>query len=233
MVMKNIFEGVQFISGTPSNTHHPVPDIKVNAIYAEGTYIKNCEFAITEEMIEECGHNPDLIAQAAILEGAKIDWALKNWLKEGQDYKGLKAEVNKIVEANNMDKEALQSKGKGFMHVCKRILQIWYDLAIPSAVGTTAAQTVGLAAVGAPGAIVASTAIGGILGLITGFIINRLIRYLVDTVEFNTIKKDAQNIVTELRANARKAEDKKIADKMNKEADRLEDAIIKYIKDKK
>ena len=53
---------------------------------------------------------------------------------------------------------------------------------------------------------------------------------MIDTIEFKTIKDDAEDIVRELRLNAKKAKNPKIAKKMESEADRLEESIAKYSK---
>ena len=69
-------------------------------MYLEGAVVENCEIFITDEMVSECHFNVDLIEQAALLEGAKIDIALKNFIDEGEDYKGLKRELKKIIESS-------------------------------------------------------------------------------------------------------------------------------------
>lgn len=229
-------------------------------VYSEGVYFKNCSSLVTEEMISECCGDKYLIEQSAILEGAKLDLALKNFLKEGQDYKGLKADLEKVIKANDISDEALKTDGRKFLHICKRILQVMYDICviigIPAA-GAQVAGGIGVAkmkadTVGTIGNIIGGEAIGAasatakgiiktgitvsifnaILGYLIGFIINRLIRYLIDSIEFKSIKDDAEIIVKELRANAKKAQDPKVAKKMESEADRLEESIIKYTKKK-
>lgn len=196
-------------------------EINIEAVYNEGEIIKDCSFLITESMIDGCLNNIELVRNCAILEGAKLDMMLSNFMKEGKDYKGLKKDLNEIINANNMDKSELISKGKGFMHICKRILQISQDLATVAGTGVIALKVAAAPAV--PGVIIAS-----ILGFVIGFISNRLLRYLCDTVEFETIKKDAESIVKDLRSNAKKAEDPDIAKKLNSEADKLEASIKKY-----
>lgn len=205
--------------------------IDIEAIYNEGIIIKDCSYLITESMMIECMNNTDIVRQVAILEGAKLDLQLSNWMKEGKDYKGLKKDLKEIINANNMDKSELASKGKGFMHTCKRILQICCDIDaafMPGAsILSTAAKASVLSAAGAaagiPGVIVL-----GIIGFVINFIINRLMRLLVDTIEFNTIKKDAEDIVDDLRSKAKTVEDPSAAKKLNSEADKLEKSIKKY-----
>lgn len=214
----------------PMNFKKNIADIE--AVYTEGTIISDCSCFITEEMLKEYSYDKNVVRQAAILEGAKFDAFLNNWLKEGKDYKGLKNEVKSIIAANNMDKSELRSKGKGFMHTCKRILQICYDIdavfmpvsAAASAAGTATSLGMLGVAMGTPAML-----IYGIIIFVVNFIINRLMRYLVDTVEFNNIKKDAEDIVSDLRAKAKNA-DEAGAKKLNAEADKLEAAIKKYSK---
>ena len=231
------------------------PSDFTDIVYSEGTYFKNCSNLVTEEMIAECWGNRSLIEQSAILEGAKLDLTLKNFLKEGQDYKGLKADLEKVIKANDISNETLKSDGRKFLHICKRILQVMYDispiLGIPVAgaqvaTGVAAANMKADAAsaigdifgvgTGAAGGIIKTgitvSIFNAIISYIIGFIINRLIRFLIDTIEFKTIKDDAEDVVRELRLNAKKAKDPKIAKKMESEADRLEESIAKYSKKK-
>lgn len=227
------------------------PSDFTDIVYSEGTYFKNCSNLVTEEMIAECWGNRSLIEQSAILEGAKLDLTLKNFLKEGQDYKGLKADLEKVIKANDISNETLKSDGRKFLHICKRILQVMYDispiLGIPVAgaqiamTGAAAKMKADAASVFGVGGAAASNIIKtgitvsiftAIISYIIGFIINRLIRLLIDTIEFKTIKDDAEDVVRELRLNAKKANDPKIAKKMESEADRLEESIAKYSKKK-
>ena len=234
--MANIFENINFLDGhiSSSSQSSSVEIPSIHAVYDEGTIIRNCDCFITENMVEECFGNADLIRQSAILEGAKIDWKLKNWLREGKDYKGLKKEVKEIIKANDLDDSDLRGNGRKFMHICKRILQICEDIGIAIGAGTAIGQmATGLAVSAVSPIIGVSYIVGTIVGFVIGFIINRLFRYLWDTLEFNNMKEDAENIVSDLRRNARKAENKKMADKFNSEADRLEAAIKKYSKKSK
>lgn len=227
------------------------PSDFTDIVYSEGTYFKNCSNLVTEEMIAECCGDRSLIEQSAILEGAKLDLTLKNFLKEGQDYKGLKADLEKVIKANDISNETLKSDGRKFLHICKRILQVMYDispiLGIPVAgaqvatgvaaanVKADAASVFGVGGAAASGIIktgITVSIFSAIISYIIGFIINRLIRLLIDTIEFKTIKDDAEDVVRELRLNAKKAKNPKIAKKMESEADRLEESIAKYSKKK-
>lgn len=207
-------------------------------VYSEGVYFKNCSNLVTEEMISECCGDASLVEQSAILEGAKLDLALKNFLKEGQDYKSLKKDLNEIIKANDISDEALRSDGRKLLHVCKRVLQYAYDISaiiVPVVgAGEIASKTVIGAKIVKTGLMAPAgltvTVVCSIIGYVVGFIINRLIRFLIDTVEFKTVKEDAEDVVRELRSNAKKANDPKLAKKMESEADRLEASIAKYSK---
>lgn len=178
------------------------------------------------------------INQNIILEGAKFDLFLKNYMNEGKDYKGLKKELKTIIDANNLDSSELKDKSTGFMHTCKRILQICTDLetaAIPVgvAIGSTkgsAGLAIKLGLTGVTAELIPAIVIGGIIAFIVTFISNRIFRYIVDASEFKTIKKDAEDIVKQLRYNAKNTSDKDLAKKYNFEADKLEASIKKYSK---
>lgn len=243
---RSIFEECNFINESydSSSIRYDGGDLEFYDIpLSEGTYITNCDIFVTDDMINECCGDRNLIEYSALLEGAKIDLALQNFLKEGKDYKGLKKDVKDIIKANDLDPDNYRSKGKGFMHVCKRILQVCEDIAVPLGIGTDVASIAGglkmaskanaaAAAFGLASVAVSpmTIVINGIITLVISFIINRLFRYLLDTIEFNTIKEDAIDVVRDLRISASKANDPKIAEKFNKEADRLEESIKKYSK---
>lgn len=208
----------------------PVDEPKVyGAVYSEGTYVKNCDIFITEQMITECFGNDDLVRQSAILEGAKMDMALKNFMKEGKDYKGLKKDLRDIMKANDMDDKDLETGKKGILHACKRVLQILSDLeSVLMIPGAVISGSLTLPAVFAMPAIGIPMLIGYIVGYIVGFIISRLMRLLWDTIEFKTLKEDAESIVEELRTMAKNSSNDSLKKKYNAEADRLEEAIKKY-----
>lgn len=231
----NIFSECNFINEAQlecDRKKNEILDECASIVLEDGSRVNGCDMFISDEMINECFGNAELIKQSALLEGAKMDWGMKNLFKEGKDYKGLKKDVNEIISANNLSKDELRSKGKGFMHICKRILQVCEDLSVFFSVGTIVGNTSKAAVVIAAGAtpvgvaMIISTIVGGVIG----FIINRLFRYLYDTAEFSAIKKDAEDIVSDLRRQAKKTDNKKYAEKLNKEADKLEDSIAKYSK---
>lgn len=213
----------------------PVNEPKAyGAVYSEGTYVKNCDVFITEQMVSECFDNDDLVRQAAILEGAKFDMALKNFMKEGKDYKGLKKDLRDIMKANNMSDENLETGKNSILHACKRVVQILADLEsaliIPGAVIGTAGTIPAMLAMPAVGVPVF---IGSIIGYVIGFIVSRLMRLLWDTIEFKTLKDDATEIVKELRTMAENSKNDTLKKKYKAEADKLEDAIKKYNNKKK
>jgi len=203
----------------------PVNEPKTyGAIYEEGTYVKDCDIFITEQMIAECFGNEDLIRSSAILEGAKFDLALKNFMKEGKDYKGLKKDLRDIIKANDLDEDKLKTGHKGFMHACKRICQVLEDIgSITGPISVVGGAVVPMLIGGNPVALLSAIA-----SAVVSFIISRLFRFLWDTIEFNAIKEDAETIVSDLRRLAKKTEDKKLKDRYNAEADRLEESIKKY-----
>lgn len=153
-------------------------------------------------MIESCHGDKNLLKQSAILEGLKYDAFLKNLFKEGEDYKGLKKDLQEIVSINNLNDEELRSSGSKFsnkcMHVCKRILQVTEDLSLISGGVYSATSFIGALFIDSP-----LTAIASILGFVIGFIVNRLMRLLYDTVEFDAVKKDSEEIVLQLKSNAK------------------------------
>lgn len=209
-----------------------------SAVYCESNeYIKDCRCFMSEAMVLECSNNYDLVHQSCLLEGAKFDALMKNFLKEGQDYKGLKKDLKEIIAANNLSEANLRSKGKGFLHVCKRILQVCYDISavlgpVTGAVGVyqQASAVKGLAAAFGASIPVAPMIVGAIVGFIIGFIINRLIRFAIDYIEFKQVKDDAEDIVKELRRQADSAENESIAKKFRDQAEKLEKSIEEYSK---
>ena len=98
-------------------------------IYENGSIYRDCTDCITEEMIVECLGDPYLVQQSAILEAVKMDWTLKNYLKSGEDYRGLKKELREVMDANNIKEEDVASKGSKILHACLRCMQIICDIA--------------------------------------------------------------------------------------------------------
>ena len=225
-----IFNHVNFLNESTLSEKYEVGfELSRNVISESGALIKNCDFVISEEFISDCAYDTALIEETALLEGAKLDLKLKNFMQEGEDYKGLKKELRKVIDANNLSDEKLKSGKNDFMHICKRILQCCEDILAVFNTFYTAGYTAGGIALGlATGQpiIILCAVVPHIIGFVIGFIINRLCRLLWDTIEFETIKKDAESIVKDLRKSAEKAP--KLEKKLNAEADRLEAAIEKY-----
>ena len=213
---KSIFDDIKFI-GEFTNSY----TTNNRKIISESGIIKDCSCFVTEEMIAECSNDQTLIEQQALLEGAKFSMWINNFLKEGKDYKGLKSELKKVMDANNMSDERLKTGRKGFMHACKRILQILMDINFVT--GGVSGIMALLGSIAIPPLF-----IGGLLGMIVGIIVNRLIRFAADSAEFDAIKEDSEEIVNQLRSNAKNTKDKKFAKKYNDSADRLEEVIKKY-----
>lgn len=112
-------------------------------IYENGSIYRDCTDYITEEMIVECLGDPYLVQQSAILEAAKMDWNLKNFLKSGEDYRGLKKELKEVMDANNIKEDEVSSKGSKVIHACLRCVQIICDLAPTIYVTDMAAKEIG------------------------------------------------------------------------------------------
>ena len=175
----------------------------------DGQYIKEASEFVTDEMIAECCNNADLIHQSALLEAAKMDAVLKNFMKEGKDYKGLKKDLNTILEANDLPKEEFGRKSSKLLHVCKRVLQVCYDLDAAIAGVAGAAGTITIAAT-MPAMLPMY-----IISLVVAFICNRIMRYIVDTVEFKNLEGDINNIISDMREAAKNCEDEKRAGRVS------------------
>lgn len=210
----------------------------IDCAVSENGIIKNCACFVSENMILECYGNSELIKQQAILEGAKLNLLLKNFLNEGEDYKGLKKDLKEVINANNLSREDLSTGKKGFMHTCKRILQVLIDinvLLLPAKAGNTVLRsnvTTLINGVFQTVSIPLTTRIiNAILNFVIGFIINRLLRFAVDTIEFNELKKDCESIINDLESMSKKAKKEgndDLAKKYQNEADHLKESIKKY-----
>ena len=226
-----IFNNVAFLNEQSSSEKKYEVGFELgrNIISENGGLIKNCDFAITDDLVFEAAFDLATIEECALLEGAKLNLKLKNFMDEGADYKGLKKDLREIIKANDLSDEELRTGKNEFMHICKRILQVLCDISVIFGGMYASGQVLtGLVIAGVTGqpAILLATALPSILGFVIGFIINRLERLLWDTIEFNAIKKDAEDIVRDLRAAAKK--NPKMEKKFNSEADRLEASIKKY-----
>ena len=208
--------------------------LSLSLINENAEYIKNCSTFVNDALMENYMGDHDLISQSAILEGSRIDLALKNFLKEGKDYKGLKNDLRTIIDANNLDDKYLTSGSSKFIHICKRIIQVLLDI--------DAAVIPAAAVAGGVGSAVAATMVGGIsiplviiiaiLDFVVSFIVNRLLRYLVDTIEFDTIRNDTKEIISDLRSKADDTDDEKLKKKYLENANKLSEALKKHSKAK-
>ena len=219
-----IFDNCVFLN--ESTNRKTSMDTIVDSILSEGavisgTLINDCRAFLTETMILECSNDRDLIYQNCLLEGAKFDMTMKNFMKEGEDFKGLKKELKEIMKMNDMDDSELQSNVNSPAHVVLRILQILEDLCVVYSIGVGGTQII----LSGFNPIIL---IGSIIGFAIGFLINRVFRFLWDSIHFNVIKKDCENIVLQLRKMSKDTKDSKLQKKYSDEADRLEAAIEKY-----
>lgn len=209
-------------------------------ILENGEYIKNCNFLLSQELYESCYHDKDIIREHCLLEGAKLDLTLKNFLKEGQDYKDLKKNIKELVKAYDLNDEDLISGKRKLLHICKRILQVLSDIESVLIVGGSSAGAVAIlfsmtaedvAMAGGIGATIFEMGAGLIFVAIITFIyyfLERLFRVLVDYVEFDTIRKDANNIIDQLEDNAKKSKDKKLKKEYKEKAEELKNKLRKY-----
>lgn len=213
--MPNIFDNVKFIN-EKTNLINQFQDMKI--VNENGI---DCAIFLTDSIISECSNNKALIREACLLEGAKFDMMLNNWLEEGEDYRGLKAELRTIMDAYNMNEKDLRSRENGILYACKRIIQILEDINIPFATIELFGMTV---ASGFNPAVL----LGGIVGLIVGWLINRLIRYSVDNLEYKGLTKDCKDISKKLRNMANDTKDKALAAKYRSSAEKLDKAVDNY-----
>lgn len=166
-------------------------------------------------------------------EGAKFDWALNNFLKEGKDYKGLKKAMQKVKDATELSDEELMKDPNKYMTFGKRALQVILDIL---ALGVDIFQTVGnfLVYINVMANPFLKFSFKSWLIWMIGFIltklIDRLLRLAVDTAEFKQCKTEAEAMVKLLRDKADKTNDKELKAKYREEADKLKKKIKYYSK---
>lgn len=218
--------------------------------YIFNEYISdNCDLFVTEQMILECSNSKELIENQSLLEGAKFDIWVKNFLSEGEDYKGLKKEIKTVIKANKLSEEEININKKGLMNSCKRILQISMDILSIASGAAGGILTVkdwkdanNLFKKGniyldknkiyhgfGKTALISGFKKLGIFAI--GFIITRLIRFAVDSAEFKSLEKDCKSIISDLNKASDKAKkngDNELADHYDSEAKRLEKALKVY-----
>jgi len=202
--------------------------------------VKECSGLITPELVIECGGDTEMIRSMALTEGAKIDFLLKNFLKEGEDYRGLKKDLREIIKANDLDESKLTTGHKGFLHVCKRILQVLADIDVPFMAGQTGVRIAAniklaktLAATVGGKVSIPAIVVRAIVSFVISFLINRLWRLLYDHIEFSALKKDAEEIKAQLEDNAKKSKNDSVRKHYEKQAERVQDMIDKYSKKSK
>ncbi len=197
---------------------------------------------LTEELIADCMGDENLIREAVMLEGAKFDVKLRNFLQEGEDYKGIKKDIREILKAQGMSEEDFIKKGvwRKILHILKRFVQIVADLytliGVPLGVGVDAYHAslgvaAGKAAVAATGGTVA-TPVAVIIAILIVAIFaalryfgSRAIRWLADTAELSRAKKDMKEIAKIARQNADSCENPAGRKKFNSIANQLEKKI--------
>lgn len=204
-------------------------DLNINIVNENDSLIKNCDFIIDDYVIKECFGDRGTIRHCVLYEAAKMDITISNFCKGGKDYKGLKADLKEIIEANNLVDSALKSKSKSLIKVCKRIIQIILDIEATLDKNVTPWAAAFLAAF--PGMSIARFIVM-IISIITKFILNRLLRLLVDTGEFKSVKSDAETIISMLREKAKTTDNKSIAANCESDANKLEASIKKYSENK-
>ena len=214
---KSIFDNLHYYGESSVNEVNNKP----KAYNENANYIKNCDFLINEAVANDFGNNENVIITNALYEGAKIDWALSNFIEEGEDYKDLKANLKDIIKADDLDDDQLRSKGKGIIHVVKRVLQISTDIFIAVETGSAIA----LVFTSNPIVIAITIAV-----FAAEFVINRLFRLAIDAAEFDSLKKDARDIEKELRRAAKNCSNKEGAKRLEDQADKVADLIDEYSK---
>ena len=174
------------------------------------------------------------VTNIPLAEGAKFDWFLNNFLKEGHDYKGLKAAMKKVVDAAELSDEELSENPNKYMNFAKRALQIILDII---AVGIDSVSNVGnlfiyANMVVAPASFMASFSPMGWLMWMIGFIltklVDRLLRLAIDKAEFKKCKEEAESIVQLLKDKAAKTDDKDLKEKYLNHAKKLKSRIKYY-----
>lgn len=168
----------------------------------------------------------------ALNEGARFDWALNNFLKEGKDYKGLKKAMSKVQEAIDLPDEELAKDPSKFMKISKRALQIILDiLAMSIDVVSTVGNFFVYINLIAPFAKFSPKGwLMWMIGFVLTKLVDRLLRLAVDKVEFKQCKNEAEEMVKLLRDKADKTNDKELKAKYKEEADRLKKKIRYYSK---
>ena len=244
--MSTIFEQVQFL-----NTSKPVVvaeqgynlDDYTGFVLESGSMIKNCDLFVTEEIIEECLGNKELVGMTVLTEGARLNAILDSLFPEGKDYKNIKENLNKVIKANDLSDEELRTKSKGFFNICKRILQALLDFELAASAVIYGAKSGQVAAAGVVATILTSnpatasiammTLVSLALVYIVNFIINRLLRFVIGKVELKAAINDTKEIIEQLKKMSNETKNEKLKEKYQTSIEKLEKAIKKYNKEKK
>lgn len=244
--MSTIFEQVQFL-----NTSKPVVvaeqgynlDNYTGFVLESGSMVKNCDLFVTEEIIEECLGNKELVGMTVLTEGARLNAILDSLFPEGKDYKNIKANLDKIVKANDLSDEELRTKTTSLFSICKKILQALLDLELTVAAVLYSFKTGKVISAGFIASIVTANptvVAAAVAALITvalmyivNFIINRLLRFIVDKVALKAAINDTKDIIEQLKKMSNETKDEKLKEKYKTSIEKLEKAIKKYNKEKK
>ena len=125
--MSNIFEQVQFLNTdvvTETKNDYNLDDYK-GFVLESGSMIKNCDLFVTEEIIEECLGNRELVGMHVLTEGAKLNAILDSLFPEGKDYKNIKANLDKIIKANDLSDEELKTKSSGLLIFVREFFRLF------------------------------------------------------------------------------------------------------------
>lgn len=161
-------------------------------------------------------------------EGARFDYYLTNFLKEGGDYKGLKASMKKVIKAVNLSDEEFKQNSNKIINIAKRTIQIILDIIC---VGVDAIEGFGT------GMLLVYTGPFNVInwliwmiGFILTKLVTRVLRLAVDTAEYKSCLKEANQLVEILENKASSIDGEKEREKYNKQIDILKKKIKFYSK---
>jgi len=188
---------------------------------------------LLEDFINDMGLSGNVLYEGAVEEPKGLEkFIFGKYGGEDSKVKELRSTLKDVIKANELDDSKLRSKGEGFLHTCKRGIQICLDLAGSAlAGGTIGAVTGGTIATimfgGIPAAAFIAVVLKPALRLLIAFICVKLLRLLVDKVEGARAKKDAKDIIKQLRDKASEINDDKMKKSLEEQADKLEKALEK------
>lgn len=195
---------------------------------------------LTEELIVDCMGDESLIQEAVMVEAAKFDLKLKNYLAEGEDYKGIKKDIRDVLKAQGMSEEDFVQKGvwRKMLHNLKRFIQVSADIVAAASIAGGIGGSIGGIAGGLAAPVKISLGAKALISLkvvlkfaiicTIAFFTSRVLRWIADSAEASQAKKDIKEIIKIARQKASECKnqaDKKkfnsIADKMQKKLDQL------------